>query len=73
MKKLMKSRKFEDYKKNEVSAPWAILGGEWVSTGYYDENNTLNFDIADKTSYDEITHIYLPKDVKPAPAPPIVG
>ncbi len=28
MKKLMNSKKFEDYKHNEISAAWAVLGGD---------------------------------------------
>ena len=76
MKKLMKSQKFEDYKKSEVSAPWAILGGEqWVDTVYYNSNNVLCKDIADKETYVEAIHAYLEGDVhfSGEPAPPIVS
>ena len=70
----MKSKKFEEYKKNEISAPWAILGGEyWVDTGYYNNNNVLCYDVADRETFVPQENRYLPGDVRflGEPIPPI--
>ena len=63
MKKLMNSKKFEDYKSNEVAAAWAILGGEWKKTVYTNNEGQLCSDTADYNSYDPETHSYQPHDV----------
>ena len=76
MKKLMKSQKFEDYKKSEVSAPWAILGGEqWVDTVYYNTNNVLCMDLGNVETKNKETGVYYSEDIRllGTPAPPIVG
>ena len=59
----MNSKKFEDYKSNEVAAAWAILGGEWRRTIYTNQSGQTCSDTANYESYNPETNAYLPKDV----------
>ena len=64
MKKLMNSKKFEEYKSNEVAAAWAVLGGEpWRDTLYVNKNGVTCNDVADRGTFDEETNRYLQGDV----------
>ena len=64
MEKLMNSKKFEEYKSNEVAAAWAVLGGEpWRDTCYVNENGVTCKDVADRASFDDKTNRYSANDV----------
>ena len=62
MKKLMNSKKFEDYKSNEVAAAWAILGGEWKKTIYTNQNGQTCSDTANYDCYDPEHHKFTDPD-----------
>lgn len=63
MEKLMTSKKFEDYKSNEISAAWAVLGGEQWRDTVYVKNNVTYRDVADRQTFNEETNRYLDGDV----------
>lgn len=64
MKKLLNSKKFEDYKSNEVAAAWAVLGGEpWRDTAYVNKNGVTCKDVADRASFNPDTNRYSADDV----------
>lgn len=48
MKSILNSKKLEDFKSNELSHSWQIVGGQEVSTKSYDkDHNFIGCDVAD--------------------------